>query len=108
MKRATCDEQIEFERQNAKDFFLRSVSHLRDVIRTERVKQKEEDCIYIEGYFAQVPRRFIPTIGIQQDFIKILSENPGCGPTFGSLLLESDRILVSEFDGTYRIRCRIL
>ncbi len=27
---------------------------------------------------------------------------PGCGPTFGSLVLESDGILVSEFDGTYR------
>ncbi len=26
----------------------------------------------------------------------------GCGPTFGSLVLESDEILVSEFDGTYR------
>jgi hypothetical protein len=26
----------------------------------------------------------------------------GFGPTFGSLVLESDRILVSEFDGNYR------
>jgi hypothetical protein len=26
----------------------------------------------------------------------------GCGPTFGSLVLESDGILVPEFDGTYR------
>ncbi len=39
VKRATCDEQIEFERQNAKYFFLRSVSQLRDVIRTERVNR---------------------------------------------------------------------
>jgi hypothetical protein len=27
---------------------------------------------------------------------------PGCGPSFGSLVLESDGILVSEFDGTLR------
>ncbi len=27
---------------------------------------------------------------------------PGCGPKFGSLVLESDRILVSKFAGTYR------
>jgi hypothetical protein len=27
---------------------------------------------------------------------------PGCGPTFGSPVLESDGILVSKFDGTYR------
>ncbi len=27
---------------------------------------------------------------------------PGCGPIFESLVLESDGILVSEFEGTYR------
>ncbi len=27
---------------------------------------------------------------------------PGCGLIFGSLVLESDGILVSKFDGTYR------
>jgi hypothetical protein len=27
---------------------------------------------------------------------------PDCGPTFGSLVLGSNEILVSEFDGTYR------
>ncbi len=27
---------------------------------------------------------------------------PSCGPTFRSLVLESDSILVSDFDGTYR------
>jgi len=27
---------------------------------------------------------------------------PGCGLTFGSLVLKSDGILLSEFDGTYR------
>ncbi len=27
---------------------------------------------------------------------------PGCGPTFGSLVLESDGILLSKFNGTYR------
>jgi hypothetical protein len=61
--------------------------------------------------------RWDPSVGIRRNlsvgFERLLlsqvkeSDNesdriPGCGATFKSLVLESDGILVSEFDGTYR------
>jgi hypothetical protein len=53
--------------------------------------------------FLQPPRSKNPTanpIGSNQPTKS--DRIPGCGPTFGSLVLESDGILVSEFEGTYR------
>jgi hypothetical protein len=58
------------------------------------VNNRLERKIYLPS--SKNPTGFLSDLYVNSDRI------PGCGPTFGSLVLESDRILVSEFDGTYR------